>query len=161
MPTPSSSIVDQCTPSQLKALLGLAAGPPGEGAGLLAQAANPGRLAELLGELCGGGAGSGHLMVETVCAPRTPIEALHGVKELAKKLLAEATTEAQRNAATVLYHGAVAAAFGRHGVNISTRPVEARLGLYEDLATALAAHALGEVFCGAVDRALKLEDRTP
>jgi hypothetical protein len=155
MPTSSSSIVDQCTPSQLKTLLGLAAGAPGEGAGLLAQAADPGRLAEVLAELCGSEAGAGDVLVETVCGPRAPLEALGGVKELAKKLLGEATTEAQRNAATVLYHGAVAAAFGRHGVNISTRPVEARLGLYEDLATALGPHPLGEVFREAVDRALK------
>lgn len=154
MATPSSSFVDRCSPSQLKELLSLVAGPLGERASLLAEAANSTGLAENLHALCGGHAGAGDSLLETVCSQRAPVEALREVKELAKKLLTHATTAGQRNAATMLYHGAVAAAFGRHGVNISARSIEARLDLYEDLATALTAHSLGEVFRGAVDKAL-------
>ena len=150
----SSAIIDRCTPSQLKALLALASRPQGEPTSLSAQAANPAELGRLLTELCQGQAESGELLLNAVCEAETPVEALRGIKELAKNLLVDARTEAHRNAATFLYHAAVAAAFGRYGVDISTRPISARWTLYEDLAATLAGHPLGEVFQQAVDRAM-------
>lgn len=152
MHTLPSAIVEQCTTSQLKALLNLATSPPDESAALLTQATTPDRFLLYLTELCGGEVGAGELLVETVSAHSTPIEALKGVKELAKKLLSGASTQEHRYAATFLYHATVAAAFGRYGLNISTYPIEGRLGLYEDFATALETHQLGEVFREAVDR---------
>lgn len=157
MSKPTSAVIDRCTPSQLKALLALAAGSPGERASLPAQAANPGELSRLLAELCRGKAESGELLLDIVCTEKTPIEALRGIKELAKNLLTDARTEAHRNAATFLYHAAVAAAFGRHGVNLSSRPIGARWPLYEDLATAFVGDPLGQMFRQAVDRAVNSE----
>ena len=153
MPKLSSAIIDRCTPSQLKALLSLASRPQGEPTSLFAQAANPAELSRLLTELCQGQAESGELLLHTVCAEETPIEALRGIKELAKNLLVDARTEAHRNAATLLYHAAVAAAFGHHGADISTRPIRARWTLYEDLAATLAGDPFGQVFRQAVERA--------
>ena len=152
MPKLSSAIVDRCTPSQLKALLSLASRPQREPTSLPAQAANPREISRLLTELCQGQPESGELLLATVCEEETPIAALRGIKELAKQLSAEAKTEAQRQAATVLYHAAVAAAFGRHGVDISSRPLSSRSTLYEDLAALLAGHSLGAVFRQAVER---------
>jgi hypothetical protein len=157
MSHPSSVLIDHCTPSQLKALLALAASPPDERNPLAAQAANPAELRRLLTELCQGEADAGELLLSTVCTPETPLEALRGIKELAKKLLAEAKTDAHRSAATFLYHAAIAAAFGHHGVDISSRPISARSTLYEDLAAALAGDPLGHVFRQALDRATDAE----
>lgn len=152
MPKLSSAIIDHCSPSQLKALLSLASRPLGGPAALSSQTVNPEELSRLLTELCQGQAESGELLLTTVCEEETPIEALRGIKELAKQLSAEAKTEAQRQAATVLYHAAVAAAFGRRGADISSRPLSSRSTLYEDLAAMLAGHPLGAVFRQAVER---------
>jgi hypothetical protein len=85
---------------------------------------------------------------------------LRDIKELAKELSSGAKTEAQRSAAGLIYHAAVAAALVHHGVNISGRPPESRLGLYEDLATAFVADSLGPVFRLAIDRILLLAQQS-
>jgi hypothetical protein len=58
------------------------------------------------------------------------------------------------NAATLLYHAAIAAAYAQHGVNVSSRPIETRRDLYEDLGNAFTGAMLGDVFRQAVDRAI-------
>jgi uncharacterized protein (DUF2336 family) len=94
------------------------------------------------------------VLLATTCDAQTPLETLRGIKELAKTLLADATTEAHRTATVCLYHLTLAAAFARHGVNISSRPLETRLALYEDLATALGDGPPGRLFQEAIDRLL-------
>jgi hypothetical protein len=120
--------------------------------------ANRDELLRLLTEVCAGPEGAGEVFLATTCDAQTPLETLRGIKELAKTLLAEATSEAHRSATTFLYHLALAAAYAHHGVNISTRALEARLALYEDLATALGDDPPGTVFRQAVDRLLSQEE---
>src|SRR5438105_7601392 len=121
MTHPTTTSMERYTPAQLKTLLALAAKPSGQEVSLPARIANCDVLLRMLTEACEGTEGSGEVLLATTCDAQTPLETLRGIKELAKTLLAEATTEAQRTAATCLYHLALAAAFAHHGVNISTR----------------------------------------
>jgi len=111
-------------------------------------------LGTLLTECCGAMGESGELLLATVCDEKTPLEALRGIKDIAKELRAKVPSDAHRHAATLLYHAAIAAAYAQHGVNVSARPIENRCDLYEDLGNAFAGAVLGEVFRRAVDRAL-------
>jgi hypothetical protein len=83
----------------LKALLELAAGPAGQ-APLPARIASREELRVLLTEVCEGTAGAGDVLLATASDAQTPLEALRGVKELAKTLQASAPTEAHRTATT-------------------------------------------------------------
>jgi hypothetical protein len=145
--------LDHLSSQRLKALLGLAVKPDRAGGSLPTAVAEPSEFERLLTELCRGRGESGDLLITTVCAEDTPLEVLMGIKELAKRLVAGARTESHSNAATLLYHAAVAAAVARHGANVSSLPLGERLSLCEDLAVALAGHPLGEVFRAAVERA--------
>lgn len=147
---PSSMVFDQCTPSQLKAFVDWATAPLDDPALLLAQSASHGELCKILNELSKSGSDSGDQFLATVCAPDTSLGTLHEIKELSKTLLKRAGSQAQRSAATMLYHGAIAASLGRHGINISSRPIERHISLYENLAIALAGDPLGPVFTLAV-----------
>jgi len=147
----TSISLDRVAPSQLKTLLGLATRTEAGSGPLAAQAADAAGLRRLLTELCRGQGESGEILLETVCDPETPVEVLRGVKELAKKLVAAAATEAQRNAATILYHAAIAGGVAYHGVDLSSRPVATRLALYDELAVALAGDPLGGVFLAVVE----------
>ncbi len=133
---------------QLKTLLGLAA--RGTSDPLVDTAEDPGALDRLLTELCAGRAESGALLIETVSDPKSSLGVLRGVKELAKQLAQLAPTPAHRQAATLLYHGAVAAAAGRHGANLSSQPLAERLDLWLELAALLSDSPLGAVFGDAV-----------
>lgn len=152
----SSAIIDRCPPSQLKALLALAAGPARERVPMPTQAADPRELRQLLTELCQGRTESGELLLTTISTATTPLAVLRNIKDLAKKLLDDARTEAHRHAATFLYHAAIAAAFCHHGVNLSTRPIGARGTLYADLAAGLSGDPLGQMFQQAAERAKKV-----
>ena len=144
--------------SQLRELLTLATDKP-EGQGSLpASVKNREEFVRMLTELCEESEESGEILLSTVCSRETPVEALTGIKELAKTLLANASTDAHRAAATFLYHLAIAAALGRYGMNVSTVTPDSRLALYEDLASALAGDPLGEVFREAVDRVLGTDE---
>ena len=123
---------------------------------LSATVANSADLLRLLTELCSEIEQSGEVLLSTICALETPLLRLQEIKELAKTLLVDAQTEAYRAATILLYHLAVAAAFGRYGVNISSRSLDARLALYEDLATALGSDQLGNVFRRFIDRVFSL-----
>jgi hypothetical protein len=148
----SSLSLGRTSPQRLRALLGLAGRSEKGSTSLTAQAAEPARLAQLLTEMAKEVGESGELLLETVATPDTPLEILRGIKELAKHLAERAPTDAHRDASTVLYHAAVAAAAGHHGVNVSSTPLGPRLVLYEDLAVALAGHPLGAVFREAICR---------
>lgn len=158
MAQPATTTIDRCTPSQLQALLTLAAGPPGDGTSLPARLANRDELQRRLTETCAGTAESGAALLATTCDVQTSLETLREIKERAKTLLVDAATDAQRAAATCLYHLACGAAWARHGVNISTRAPGTHLALYEDLATALGDTPPGHVFREAIDRLVAQDD---
>lgn len=153
--------IERCSREQLKVLLSLAAGRLGEGAPLQASVAGRNELEQLLGELCGEGAEAGELLLSTVCEEEVPVEVLNGIKELSKKILADAKTESHRSAATFLYHATIAAAYGCHGVNLSSRPIDVRSAFYEDLATAFADDPLGYIFRRAADRTMNIDSVFP
>lgn len=152
MPRDSSLSLGDTSAQQLRALLGLAARSEKGSASLTAQAAEPTRLSRLLTEIGAEVGESGDLLLGTVATPDTPLEVLRGIKDLAKQLAERARSDAHRDACTILYHAALAAAAGRHGVNISSTPLGPRLALYEDLAVALAGHPLGAVFRDTICR---------
>jgi hypothetical protein len=150
----TKTTIDRCTPSQMKQLLSLAAGDVRQGHPFSAQLPNIEALSRSLGELCDNTPQSGESLIQSVSAPDTPVSTLRDIKELAKTLSSNAKTESQRSAASLIYHASVVAALAHHGVNISGRPPESRLGLYEDLATACGANSLGRIFRLAIDRIL-------
>ena len=80
------------------------------------------------------------------------VEELSGIKEQAKGFLKEAADSRHRDAATLLYHVAVAAAFVRHGAEISGRPMRKQQPLYEKFAETWAGHPIGQVFREAARR---------
>jgi hypothetical protein len=147
--TRSSLSLDGLSRSQVKSLLGLATRTDVESP-LPAAAADPTGLRAQLTELCQGQGQSGALLLDTVCEPQTSLHVLRGIKEMAKTLVSRAATESQRSAATVLYHAAIAAGAGYHSTNLSSQAIGPRLPLYEQLAEALGADPLGEVFLAAV-----------
>ena len=156
----SSTSIDRCSKSQLKSLLSLAAGGDAGQASLLGRLGNRAQVASLLSDLLGESQESGVVVLSAAAASGTPLAVLQGTKELAKTLLEHAPTEVHRSAATFLYHLSIAAALARHDVNISTRSPDARLALYEDLASAFAGDPLGQVFRDAVDRVIA-DERSP
>lgn len=160
MVKPTTTTIDRATREQLRTLLGLASQPPGQrgSAARLGTATSLDELRRLLSECCGAIGESGELLLATACDEKTPVAALRSIKDIAKELRSKAQSEAHRQAATLLYHAAIAAAFAWHGVNLSSRPIESRCDLYEDLGNAFAGEVLGEVFRRAVDRAMGLGD---
>ncbi len=146
------SELDHCSAAQLAALLGLAVAPGAGPSSLPAESRDAARLARLLTDFLPEDGESGQTLLEMVCETSTAVETLRRLKELGKRLAADSPSEAHRDAARVLYHAAVAAAYAYHGENASSRPIESRLALYEDLAAALGGQPLGSVFREAVER---------
>jgi hypothetical protein len=154
-----STLIDGCTTEQLKELLELAARGSENDHVLLESVASMSEVHRLLTEMCGKKFESGDLLLNSVAAQDTSVEVLRGIKEFAKQLVSTTKSAPHRNAATLLYHAAEAAAYAHHGVNISTRSLETRWPLYQDLATALGDDPIGVVFRQAVDRGSKSPTR--
>ncbi len=76
----------------------------------------------------------------------TTVQELAGIKEQAKAFLKEASDSRHRDAATLLYHVTVAAAFVRHGAEISGRPMGKQQKLYEKFAETWAGDPIGRLF---------------
>jgi hypothetical protein len=144
----TASSLDRLSPARVRTLLDLAAGPA-DMTGLAAQAGDPPVLRRLLSELCEGEAQSAEFVLATLCTKETPLAVLRDIKGLAKQLVGVAASRAHRDAATVLYHAAIAAGVAHHATNLSSRPLEPRAPLYEELAVALAADPLGGLFAEA------------
>lgn len=149
----TSATLDQCTLSQLKGLLSVVLEEKNECFSLPAQATAPAIAARLLDELLPEGGPTGANLLEIVSYETTRLDKLLEVKNLAKLLVDKADTDRHRNAAILLYHAAIAAAYGRERVNLSSRPIESRLSLYDDLALALRRSPLGKVFRQSVEHA--------
>lgn len=149
----TGSALDRCSVSQLRHLLRLGVEPGGSPTSLPAEVRNTAGLARLLTEFLPEEQETGQVLLDTVSQPNPPLEVLRQLKDLAKHLVDEAQNEPHQNAGRVLYHAAIAAAYARHGANISTRPIRSRVPLYEDLAAVLTGEPLGAVFLHAVERA--------
>jgi hypothetical protein len=93
--------------------------------------------------------GSSGGLLDRAAAATTPVEELIRIKDRAKVLMKEAVDAPRRDAARLLYHLTVAAAFVHHGAAISGRPMSRQLRLYERFAAAWAGHAFGRLFDGA------------
>jgi hypothetical protein len=91
-------------------------------------------------------------LLEVVAQPTTPVPELTSIKERAKVLIGEAADTRHRDAATLLYHAAVAAAFVHHGAEISGRPMHKQQTVYERFAEKFAGQPLGRLFREAASR---------
>ena len=137
--------------SRVKALLLLALDPPAvqDGRMSVQSAADASRRLSALGQrLRIPGAG----LLEAAIASTASVPDLVRTKEAAKALAARAEQDDDREAALLLYHVAVAAAFCRHGFEISSRPVTACREVYDRFARRFEGFALGDLFGRAVDR---------
>jgi hypothetical protein len=91
-------------------------------------------------------------LLEVAAQPTTPVQELTSIKERAKVLIGEAADTRHRDAATLLYHAAVAAAFVHHGAEISGRPMHKQQTVYERFAEKFAGQPLGRLFREAASR---------
>ena len=91
-------------------------------------------------------------LLERATAAATPVAELAAIKEQAKGFLKEATGRRRREAATLLYHVAVAAAFVHHDAAISGRPAHKQLPVYQRFADAWGERPIGGLFREAVRR---------
>lgn len=96
--------------------------------------------------------GSSADLLETAAAEATPVQELIRIKDQAKVLMRDAPDDPRRDAARLLYHVTVAAAFVRHGAAISGRPMRKQLRLYEQFAEVWAGHTFGRLFGEAAAR---------
>jgi hypothetical protein len=92
-------------------------------------------------------------LVDKAANETTTVQELAGIKEQAKAFLKEAADRRHRDAATLVYHLAVAAAFVRHDAAISGRPIQKQQKLYEQFAATWADHPIGQLFREAARRA--------
>jgi hypothetical protein len=152
MSTPGAPDLSGVEPSKLSALLRLAAPEARSREGLVGLLREPSRLREVLDaiEVDGLRFGVAGLALVTAGAPEMP--ALVELKDRAKRARAGSTEPHARDACLILYHAAIAAAFGAHGENISSRPLEDRLPAYADMAEMLPPGPLRAVFTRARDR---------
>jgi len=139
------SALDHCTDRQLKQLLTLAADGAKVGRNWLIEVGDSEQLECLLANLGWGADGSAGLL-QTICAPETPVEVVRAIKSSAKRLAVAAESPAQKAAATLLYHLSIASALAHHARNISSKHPARRLALYENLAAELPDDDLAAVF---------------
>jgi hypothetical protein len=140
----TSPAFESFTNSQVKTLLLLAADVRRSPQGLGEEQAK--RVAGQIGALSDRCGLPGQALLNGALSRTTSARELRDIKGLAKQLLERAETKPEREAASVVYHLAVAAALARHGLNISTRPITERSTLYRNLAAAFSGHAIGAVF---------------
>ena len=89
-------------------------------------------------------------------ARTTAVPELIEIKNRAKGLLKIADARPDRDAATLLYHAAVAAAFVHHAAAISRRPMRRQLTIYKRFAAAWRGQPIGNLFHEA---AIRLTER--
>lgn len=139
--------LESLTGSQVKALLLVASDSDPQPAPPDEKAAEIGRL---LAEMSR--APSSANLLETAANGTTSVQELTRIKELAKGLMKDAADGPYREAAQLLYHVAVAAAFVHHAASISGRPMHKQQVLYERFAATWAGHTIGQLFREAVAR---------
>ncbi|MBS1819341.1 MAG: hypothetical protein JSU08_15510 [Acidobacteria bacterium] len=148
----TSADVDYFNPFQLRRLLLLASGA----ASRLAEITDFEEASRLLVELSAARGEPEQDLLGIAAAPATSLKELRRIKNLAKRMLDDAPQAAQAAAARLLYHVAVAAAFGRCAVDISSRPLAGRQVMYERLALVFSGQPIANVFRHAADRIARL-----
>ena len=149
---PLSANIDGVSQAQLRRLLLLASGTSSRLADVDDAHDARQQIAVLLDRL---GMAAADPLTEATGAAAS-LEDLRRIKDLAKRLLSRAGTPSEQAAATLLYHVAVATAFGRDATEISSSPIAHRSLLYERLALVFADDAVGEAFHQAALRARTL-----
>lgn len=138
--------LDHLPSEQLARLLSLVAAGAERKHSLPAAARSSEALVAALAKVAWPAGGSAAEALGRATSRAASLEALREAKQHSKSLLATAVGAEARDALTFLYHVTIAAAYASHGQNLSTRSLESRAGLYEDLATVLAGEPAGEVF---------------
>ena len=147
------SHLDTATLEQLAVLLSLASRPATPGESLPAGLPDLAECRRRLSGIPAAGFGTADRLLDAVCEPCSSADAFVRIRQLTQELLLRGVTKEQHDALTLVYHAAAAAAFALFGVQITNRPIEQRLALYESLAAALRETPLGSLFLRAVDRA--------
>ena len=106
----------------------------------------------LLADLSHAHGASHPALLEKATDPATPVDELARVKDLAKALIRVAPDGPAREAARLLYHSSVAAAYVHHGAEISGRPMRKQQEVYERMAAQWTGHAIGDLFAQAALR---------
>jgi hypothetical protein len=96
-------------------------------------------------------------LLDRAAKETTSVQELTDLKEQAKRFIKDANDLRHREAATLLYHVAVASAFVHHGAAISGRPMGKQQSLYEQFASTWAGHPIGQLFRDAADRVARNE----
>ena len=91
-------------------------------------------------------------LLDAAAKPTTAVAELVRIKDLAKRQLEGAPDHRQREAATLLYHLAVASAFVHHDAMISGRPMRKQRALYQQFAAAWEGRPIGQIFQDAAAR---------
>jgi hypothetical protein len=91
-------------------------------------------------------------MLDLTARADTPIAVFTDIKNEAKRLFERSRTDQQRHAAMILYHAAIAGAYAFRGAIITSAPMSAVIGVYEDLAIAFQGDPLAAVFAKALVR---------
>ena len=144
--------LDHAAPHQLTRLLSLATEQSKASGSLPATVGTLRSVRGLLENLDWPGGGTAADALTRAADPGATLEELKSLKQATKQLLAETQHEDSRNALTLLYHVAIAGAYAGHGENLSTRPLDSRSGLYEDLSTLFAEESVGAVFERCLER---------
>ena len=100
-------------------------------------------------------------LLATATDQSTPVQELIRIKDLAKVFMKHAEDSRHREAARLLYHATVAAAFVHHAAAISGRPMHKQVDLYERFAQSWAEHPMGELFREAVIRVTETKPPDP
>jgi hypothetical protein len=132
------------TGSQVKELLSVAQSP--------SAAATVEEAERLLADLCHAHGASHPALLEKAADPATAVVELTRLKDLAKALIKIAPDGSAREAARLLYHSSVAAAYVHHGAEISGRPMRKQQEVYERMAAQWTGHAIGDLFADAAAR---------
>src|SRR5579864_3396590 len=150
-PEDSRSTPSPLSAQQTQRLLALASLPADQDQSWLIEAGDSDLLAMLLTDMCSESGQSGRELIEAVCGPDSTVEVLRGVKDLAKRLAMNARDQRRRGAAGLLYHLAMASAFGYHQVNLSSIGAAPPVHLYRELVEGISDDALVTVFEKALE----------
>lgn len=131
--------------SQVKALL-VVASQSGVQSRLPSAESLESNVDRLLADMSRAHEGSNAGLLDQASNEATAVGELVRIKDLAKVLIEEAPDNRHREAARLLYHAAVAAAFVHHGASISGRPMQKQQLLYDRLAATWAGQTIGRLF---------------
>ena len=152
----SRSDLDSVPPVRLLALLGLASRPQEATTGTRLRGTRKDSLVATLQRFAEKTGWAALDLLDQTTGAEVPLEKLREEVDAARTFAAEAADPEEWFTASFVYHVAIAAAMARYQVNLSPRPMDSRIELYEDFASRLGNHPLGDIFRQAVDRAREM-----